>query len=174
MSVINVPAGAVVILVGPAGAGKSTFAARHFPKEAVISSDDFRRELGGEVSTQQHNTEVFERIHHVLGERAETGLLTVLDATNTRAPERTELAWHAHRRHRPLLAVVLDLPAQICLARNAGRPDPVPVRVIQKQVADLRHVETHLEREGYEAFHVFRSVSEVDAAEVLIEYGMAS
>jgi len=174
MSVINVPASAVVILVGPAGAGKSTFAARHFPGESVISPDDYRKELGGEASTQHHNTEVFERVHRVLEARAEAGLLTVVDATNTRGPERTELAWHAHRHRRPLLAVVLDLPPDTCLARNASRPHPVPTRVIRKQVADLRHVETDLETEGYRAFHIFRSVAQVDSATVVIEDRMAS
>ncbi|HSO93808.1 MAG TPA: AAA family ATPase, partial [Candidatus Dormibacteraeota bacterium] len=141
------PSSAVVILVGPAGAGKSTFSARHFPLDSVISPDHFRKELGGDVSTQHYNSQVFERVHAVLEERAAAGLLTVVDATNTRGPERTEIAWHAHRHHRPLLAVVLDLPLETCVARNAGRPHPVPVRVIRQQVADLRHVETDLEAE---------------------------
>lgn len=173
MSVINVPANAVVILVGPAGAGKSTFAGRHFPRETVISPDELRKELAGEVWSQQKNPEVFERLHRVLEERSEAGLLTVVDATNTRGPERTELAWHAHRCHRPLLAIVFDLPPQTCLARNAGRPHPVPVAVIRKQLAELRHVETDLETEGYGAFHILRSVTEVESAKVVIEDGMA-
>lgn len=174
MSVINVPVGALVILIGAAGAGKSSFAARHFPAGAVISTDDFRKELGGTAATQMYNAGLFERVHHVLEARTEAGLLTVLDATNTRGPERSELAWHAHRHHRPVLAIALDLPPDTCLARNASRPYPVPARVIRKQIADLRHVESDLATEGYLAFHILRSLTEVESAQVVIDNAVAS
>lgn len=174
MSVINVPVTALVMLIGPAGAGKSTFALRHFPADAIISSDRLRRLLLGDESSQQGNDDIFKRIHELVVERAAAGLLTVIDATNTRGPQRTELAWHAHRHHRPLIAVVLDLPLETCLARNAGRPHPVPARVIRQQVEDLRHLETDLEIEGYLAIHCLRSAAEVEAAEVIVSTdGMA-
>lgn len=168
MSVINVPATALVILIGPAGAGKSTFALRHFPADAIVSSDRLRQLVLGDESSQQGNDGIFQRIHELVAERAAAGLLTVIDATNTRGPQRSELAWNAHRHHRPLIAVAFTLPLETCLAGNANRPHTVPARVIRQQVEDLRHLEADLEIEGYAAIHFLRSAAEVEAAEVIV------
>ena len=166
---ISLSSSSVVLLIGASGSGKSTFAARHFPAEAVISSDRHRGLIAGDESDQGANDVVFERMHQAVEERAAAGLLTVIDATNTRGPARSEIGWHAHRHHRPLVAIVLEVPAETCLHRNAARIRPVPNRVIRQQVADLRHLDADLELEGYEAIHVFRSEAEVDAARILID-----
>ncbi|MGZ6345348.1 MAG: AAA family ATPase, partial [Candidatus Limnocylindrales bacterium] len=39
---IELPVPCLVLLVGPTGAGKTTFAARHFRPTEVLSSDRFR------------------------------------------------------------------------------------------------------------------------------------
>ncbi len=166
---MHVTGNAVVLLIGAAGSGKSTFATRHFPAEAVISSDRHRGLIAGDELDQGVNDAVFERMHEVVEERAAAGLLTVVDATNTRGPVRSELGWHAHHHHRPLVAIVLDVPVETCLLRNAARARPVPNRVIRQQAADLRYLEADLEPEGYAAIHVFRSEAEVDAARILID-----
>lgn len=166
---IHLSANAVVLLIGASGSGKSTFAARHFPAEAVISSDRHRGLIAGDASDQGVNDLVFERMHQLIDGRAAAGLLAVVDATNTRGPARSELGWHAHQHNRPLVAIALSLPIETCLQRNAARARPVPTRVIRQQVADLRHVDTDLELEGYTAIYVFRSEAEVDAARTVIE-----
>jgi len=173
MSVINIPATALVMLIGPAGSGKSTLASKQFPADAIISSDRLRGLVAGDESSQQANDDVFERIHQLVAARAAAGLLTVIDATNTRGVQRTELAWHAHRCRRPLVAIVLDLPLETCLARNAARLHPVPARVIRQQVADLSHIASDLEIEGYLAIHSFHTTEELEFAVVVIRDGMA-
>ena len=168
---IALPDRAVVLLIGAAGSGKSTFAARHFQADSIVSADRLRGIVGPNESSQQHNDEVFERIHQIVQERAAAGLLTVIDATNTRGPARSELGWHAHRHHRPLVAIVLDLPVKTCLEQNGRRPHPVPPRVVRQQVADLRHIESDLETEGYSLVHLVRSVQGLDQLRVTIGSG---
>ncbi len=165
---LRLPSDAVVILIGAAGSGKSTFAARHFRPDSIVSADRLRADLGGQGAGQERNDDVFARVHQLVEERAAAGLLTVIDATNTRGPGRTELGWHAQRNRRPLVAIALQLPLQTCLDRNAGRPRPVPARVVRRQVADLRHLETDLETEGYAAVHIFRSGAELDRVGIAI------
>ncbi|MDQ6885044.1 MAG: AAA family ATPase [Candidatus Dormibacteraeota bacterium] len=159
---LSLPSDAVVILIGAAGSGKSTFVARHFPADSIVSADRIRADLGGQGAGQERNEDVFARVHQLVEERAAAGLLTVIDATNTRGPGRAELGWHAHRQRRPLVAIALHLPLQICLDQNARRPRPVPADVVRRQVADLRHLETDLETEGYAAVTVCRSRADID------------
>src|SRR6185437_12676778 len=63
--------------------------------------------------------------------------------------------------------IVLDLPASLCEARNARRPDrDFGAHVIRRQHAALRKSVRNLQREGFRAVHVLRSESEV--AEVTV------
>jgi hypothetical protein len=45
-SPLNLPAPCVLVLAGPGAAGKTTWAATHFPPESVVGSDQFRALVG--------------------------------------------------------------------------------------------------------------------------------
>lgn len=74
------------IMRGASCSGKDRFIDNHFPnKNHVLSSDNFREMLLGDITSQQHNHRVFEMIHEIL----ECRLLnrvnwTVLNATHLR------------------------------------------------------------------------------------------
>ena len=171
MLTIQVPADALVALIGAAGSGKSTFASRHFAADAVVSSDGLRRILSGDESDQQKNPLVFDRLQHWVEARLAAGLLAVVDATNTDWMGRAALIRQARRYQRPAIAIVFDLPLEVCLARSATRSRTVRASVIRRQVAALSRDRTRLDLEGFSALHVLRSAEEIEHVAIEIEKG---
>ena len=165
---ISLPADALVLLIGAAGSGKSTFARQHFPDEAVVSSDRFRELLAGDEADQRVTDAAFELLHQAIRQRLEAGFLTVVDATNIDWLSRATPLGLARRAGRPAVAMVFALPAEVCLVRNRNRPRVVRSTVVRRQSVNLRHVRTDLEGEGYAAIHIFGSESDVDSAVVLL------
>jgi predicted kinase len=169
--VIHVATDALVLLIGASGSGKSTFAARHFDAEAVASSDRLRGELTGNEADQQATEAAFGRLHQWLGARLASGTLAVVDATNVEWMRRTELIRRARHHGRPVIAIVLNVPLELCLARNASRQRTVRASVIRRQHDELRHSLDRLDLEGFSAVHVLRSEAEVETVAVEIEKG---
>ena len=121
MTELLVPNHALVLLIGAAGAGKTTVAARHFPPDAVLSSDAFRARFGTGEADQTATRTAFAALHRELEGRLAAGRLTVIDATNVTAGARSALVRRGRAAGRPVVAIVLDLPADIVLGRNAAR-----------------------------------------------------
>ncbi|MEV8307338.1 polynucleotide kinase-phosphatase [Streptomyces flavidovirens] len=161
----------LVVLVGATGSGKSTFARRHFKPTEVISSDFCRGLVADDENDQSASRDAFDVLHYIAGKRLEAGRLTVVDATNVQPESRKQLVQLARKYDVLPIAIVLDLPEEVCADRNAVRPDRagMPRRVIQRHRRELRRSLRSLEREGLRKVHVLRSVEEVDAAEVVLE-----
>jgi len=164
---IDVPADALVVLIGAAGSGKSTFAGLHFVSDCVVSSDRLRAEMPGEPSEDV----LFSELHRRVQARLAAGRLAVVDATNTDWMWRAQLVADARGYGRPAMAIVFNLPADVCSARNAARATTVPASVIRRQVAEVTRDVERLDLEGFAAVHVFCSVAEVDAVTLEIEKG---
>ena len=150
MTVLAVPADALVLLIGAAGSGKSTLAARLFDPGEVLSSDAFRAAASGDAADQSATHEAFRRLHAALDRRLVTGQLTVVDATNVQGWARKRLLSAATRHRRPVLGIVLALSLDITLDRNARRTDGrVPPGVVRRHHADLRRSLASLPGEGF-------------------------
>ena len=167
---IDVPAGALVVLIGAAASGKSTFAARHFPADRIVSSDRIRGEASGPTSDDT----VFAELHRQVQVRLAEGLVAVVDATNTDWMWRAELIADARRYGRRAIAIVFNLPLDVCLARNAARSRTVPASVIGRQVADVARDIDRLDLEGFTAVHVLQSAADADVVSLQIEKGPAT
>ncbi|MEC4575711.1 polynucleotide kinase-phosphatase [Streptomyces virginiae] len=161
----------LVVLIGATGSGKSTFARKHFKPTEVISSDYCRGLVCDDENDQSASRDAFDVLHYIAGKRLAAGRLTVVDATSVQADARRQLVQLAREHDVLPIAIVLDMPEQICAERNAARPDRagLPRAVIQRHRRDLRRSLRGLEREGFRKVHVLRSVEEAETAEVVLE-----
>jgi protein phosphatase len=163
--VVAIPDPSLVVLVGPAGSGKSTFAARHFAPDEVLSSDAYRALLSGDEADQRATKTAFSILHREVVRRLAKGRLVVVDATNVERHARRALVERARAAGVPAIAIVLALPAAVVHSLNAGRKG----RVVHPTVVD-RHLERLAQTlgeggiagEGFEAVHILRSVMELD------------
>jgi F420-dependent oxidoreductase-like protein len=162
--VTNLPDPCVVILVGPGAAGKSTWAAEHFPADAVVSSDRLRALVGAGEDDIAASADAFALLDDVIARRLGRGLTTVIDTLGLDTPRR--LAWLAlARRHGlPCVAVAFDTPAAECQARNRARAKRIPSDVLASQLRAWVTVRDLLPIEGYEAVLHPRPVRVVPAA----------
>lgn len=158
----------LVVLIGAAGAGKSTLAARLFAPNLVLSSDAFRAAVSGDPGDQRVTRTAFSILHRELAMRMAARRTAVVDATNVTAYARRALVQRATAAGVPAVAIVLALPPALVLARNAIRGGRiVPEPAVQHQLDDLdRSLRRGLELEGFTAVHVLRSAQDVDDLEV--------
>ncbi|MDX2599579.1 polynucleotide kinase-phosphatase [Streptomyces caniscabiei] len=161
----------LVVLIGASGSGKSTFARRHFKPTEIISSDFCRGLVSDDENDQSATKDAFDVLHYIAGKRLAAGRRTVVDATSVQQESRKQLIELARSHDVLPIAIVLDVPEEVCAARNAARTDraDMPRRVIQRHTRELRRSLKHLEREGFRKVHVLRGVEEVDHATIVTE-----
>jgi protein phosphatase len=159
----------MVVLVGPAGAGKTTFARRHFRPTEILSSDTFRAMLADEEADQRVSRAAFELLHLAAAGRLAGRRTTVIDATNVTHDARRILVDIARAARRPAVAIVLDLPEADCRARNRQRPGrAVDDDIVARQAEALRRAigRGELAAEGFDEIHYLAAPAEVEAARV--------
>ncbi|GGS36470.1 polynucleotide kinase-phosphatase [Streptomyces violaceus] len=161
----------LVVLVGASGSGKSTFARRHFKPTEIISSDFCRGLVSDDENDQSATKDAFDVLHYIAGKRLAAGRRTVVDATSVQPDARRQLIDLARQYDVLPIAIVLDVPEEVCAERNAGRTDraDMPRRVIHRHARELRRSLRHLEREGFRKVHVLRGAAEVEHATIVTE-----
>ena len=161
---------ALVVLVGASGSGKSTFARRHFGPFEVVSSDFCRGLVSDDENDQAATGDAFDLLHYIAGKRLTAGRLTVVDATNVQPEGRKQLVELARSHDVLPAAIVLDLPVEVCVARNSMRPErDFGAHVVRRQHDQLRRSLRSLSREGFRKVHVLHSVAEIDSAVIVRE-----
>lgn len=138
-AIVAIPDPCLIVLVGAAGAGKTTFAGHHFERSEILSSDGFRAQISGDEADQRTTGAAFARLHRELTHRLGSRLLTVVDATNIERAARAALLARAKAAGVPAVAIVLDLPGAVVLARNAARTGrKVDESVVRRHLGQLR------------------------------------
>jgi predicted kinase len=139
-----------VVLCGPAGSGKSTFAERHFRPTQVISSDWARGRICDDERDQRFSGQAFDLVYFLVGQRLSLNRLCVVDSTALATLSRRELLDLAKRFQVPTIAIILDVPLAACVERDAKRERSVGRDVIERQYQTFELAKTSIRQEGFD------------------------
>lgn len=164
---VAIPELSLVTLVGVSGSGKSTFGAKHFASTEVVSSDFCRALVSDDENDQTATGDAFDVLHYIAGKRLAAGRLTVVDATNVQPEARKPLIRLAKEHHVLSVAIVLDVPREVCAERNESRADrSFGNHVLRNQQNQLRRSMKNLRREGFHKVYVLKGVDEIESSTV--------
>ena len=126
----------IIVLIGPAGSGKSTWAAAQFPGEAVLSSDELRRWLTDDAEEQSCSKDAFAVLNQLADLRLKYGRRVIVDATNVKHDARRVWWELARAKQLPCAAIWFDVPLDVCIARQQRRARKVSPNIIERQRAE--------------------------------------
>src|SRR5947209_8883548 len=137
---LTIPELSLITLIGASGSGKSTFARKHFKPTEVLSSDYCRGLVSDDENDQSASGDAFDVLHYIVGKRLARGKLAVVDATNVSPESRKPLIALARQYHVIPVAIVFNLPEQVCQDRNKSRPDrDFGPHVVRRHTQQMRH-----------------------------------
>jgi protein phosphatase len=165
MTIITIPEPALVILIGPTGSGKSTFAAKHFQPTEIVSSDRCRALASDDENNQDVTPGAFRILHTIVRERLRANRLAVVDATNVERKARKPLVAVARRFDYEVVAIVFDLPFSILEQRNRQHRK-IPDGGLHFQFGAMKRAIPLLRGEGVK--HTYRLTSPAEADEARI------
>jgi len=159
----------VVVLCGPAGCGKSSFAAKHFRPSQVISSDQCRALVCDDERDQRFQDQAFALLDFILDLRLDLNRLCVVDSTAITLAARRSLLERARHHGVPCLAVIFDVSLEACLAHDQARPRTVGATIVERQYQVFQQVKVGIGEEGFDRVIVLHQ-EDLDNAEMEIAF----
>jgi putative nucleotidyltransferase with HDIG domain len=130
-----IPPFQLMLMVGAPGSGKTTIREqlqKQYPTLKVLSMDDRRKEICGDVHDQSKNGQIFGWQERELRKAMKERQTVLVDATNPTRKLRKTL-WRIARENGALCsAIYFDLKLETLLARNAAREKRVPDDVVKR------------------------------------------
>jgi len=160
---IIVPQNTLVVLIGPAGCGKSTFAAKHFIKTQIVSSDECRAMVADDPTNQGVSGHAFDLMHYIIEKRLYLGRLSVADATNLKRVHRKTLQKIARWYGFNTAAIIFNISLDVCRARNAARSRVVPEDALTEQHELLTRTIDTIASEQFDHIYVLDERAQADA-----------
>lgn len=153
-AIIKVPRRTLLVLCGPAGSGKSTFAVQRFPATNIVSSDYCRAMICDDENNQQVNRDAFELFHFIIQKRLSLGRFTVADSTALQPDARRKLRDLSRRFGFYGCLLIFNIPPEICLERNKSRHRLVEEKVIPYHNNLLQQTLNSAPGEGWEQIRI--------------------
>ena len=164
---LEIPEISLILLVGTAGSGKSTFARKHFAPTEIVSSDQLRAMIIDDPADQGANDDAFDLLHTLVEKRLSHRRLTVIDATNVEPRSRKILLKLASAQFVGVQAIVFDLPIEVCIQRDAARTErSVGEAVVREHRLHLDGGLARMPKEGFVQIHRLDSVDQANRARV--------
>jgi len=138
--IARIPSNALVVLIGPSGSGKSSWAQQWFRDNQIVSSDQLRALVGTGERDQRAGTDAFELLDEILARRLKRGLLTIVDSLGFDDSRRAAWVGLAREQKMSAVAVFFATSDKDCRARNKARAEPVPSKTVTAQLARRKEV----------------------------------
>ena len=162
--VISLPERTLIVLCGPAGSGKSTFA-RQLVKQyhhlgyrstSIVSSDFCRALVCDDEKNQQVNKDTFDLFYYIIHKRMFQGRMTIADSTALQPEARHRLLEVVHRHHYYTCLLVFNMSLETCLRydQHQSRGRIVGEQVIAYHIELLQKALLDIPHEGWNQWHV--------------------
>jgi predicted kinase len=151
---IAVPWRTLLILCGPAGSGKSTFAAQRFRPSTIVSSDACREMVCDDATNQQVNRDTFDLFYYIINKRLYNNRFTIADSTALYIDARRKLLDLARRHGYFAALLIFNVTEQIVIERNQGRTRIVEPQVIPYHARLLQQTLLDAPNEGWDRLYV--------------------
>lgn len=155
------------MMVGLPASGKSTIAKEiaKSKKAIIVSSDELRKELLGDINDQSQNAKIFEEVEKRIKEGLKQGNV-VYDACNINYKKRRAFLQKLNKMVVEKIAVLVATPYEECLERNALRERKVPEEVIKRMYYSFYIPQKY---EGFDDIQIRYNYNSVDSLFLISE-----
>jgi predicted kinase len=153
---ITVPPRTLLVLCGPAGCGKSTFATQRFAPTTIVSSDYCRALICDDITNQSVNRDTFDLFHYIIHKRMFNNRFTVADSTALYPEARRRLRELASRHNYATCLLIFNISEATCRAQNRRRDRIVEEYVIPLHIRLLQQTLLDAPNEGWHQLHILK------------------
>ena len=146
----GLPDPALVVLIGAAGSGKSTWATARYRPAEIVSADQLRGIVGSGEHDLAASADAFRLLDQIIAARLGRGLTTVVDTLGLDPARRRAQRELARQAGLPAVAVLLETSPAECRARNRERDRPVPATVLDGQLRRMAAIPDEVAAEGWD------------------------
>lgn len=165
-AVIRLPARTLLVLCGPAGAGKSTFAAQRFSLTNIVSSDFCRELVSDDATNQQVTRDAFDLFYFIINKRLWNGRFTVADSTALYSEARRKLLAQARRHDYFAALLIFNVTEAVAMERNQLRGRNVEAQVHPYHARLLQQTLLDAPNEGWDQIFMLGEQPDHGAIEI--------